>query len=260
MQNTNEIPTLALNVEEVETLHSVPQNPLDEALPLEQVKAQVQLIQRVMQGVMKKDEHYGVIPGSSKPVLYKAGAEKLAMTFRLAPKYEITRYDLPNGHREYEVICHIYSIISGKFLGSGTGNCSTLESKYRYRSGPIEPTGRQVPRKYWDLRKTNPEAAQKVIGGLGYAVKKINGRWEIVRKGERIENPDPADCWNTVKKMAKKRAFVDAILTVTAASDIFTQDIEDESSPPEADPPQPQPQTEAPKESVSERGEDDIPF
>jgi hypothetical protein len=32
---------------------------------------------------------------------------------------------------------------------------------------------------------------------------------------------------NTVLKMAKKRALVDAVLTVLGASDIFTQDIED---------------------------------
>lgn len=41
------------------------------------------------------------------------------------------------------------------------------------------------------------------------------------------ENTDIADTYNTVLKMAKKRAFVDGILSATAASDIFTQDIED---------------------------------
>jgi hypothetical protein len=37
----------------------------------------------------------------------------------------------------------------------------------------------------------------------------------------------PADVYNTVLKMAKKRAFVDATLNASGASDIFTQDIED---------------------------------
>lgn len=235
-------------------------NPLNEALPIEQIHAQVQLIQKVMKSIMKEGEHYGQIPGTNKPVLYKAGAEKLAMTFRLAPRYEISRHELSGGHREYEVTCSIYSVISGKFLGAGTGNCSTLESKYRYRTGPVEPTGRQVPRKYWDLRKSNPEAVQKAIGGPGYAVKKINGRWEIVRKGERVENPDPADCWNTVKKMAKKRAFVDAILTVTAASDIFTQDLEDETPPPSS-PPAPEPEPPSQEQTGSEKqGDEEVPF
>jgi hypothetical protein len=38
---------------------------------------------------------------------------------------------------------------------------------------------------------------------------------------------NPADVANTILKMAKKRAQVDAVITATAASDIFTQDIED---------------------------------
>ena len=44
-----------------------------------------------------------------------------------------------------------------------------------------------------------------------------------------MENPDLADVYNTVLKIAKKRAHVDASLTATAASDIFTQDMEDTS-------------------------------
>jgi len=36
-----------------------------------------------------------------------------------------------------------------------------------------------------------------------------------------------SDIFNTVLKMAKKRSLVDAVLTATAASDIFTQDLED---------------------------------
>jgi len=61
---------------------------------------QVQLIQHVMEKVMKDGEHYGVIPGcGKKPSLLKAGAEKLSLTFRLSPSYEVNQKDLPNGHR-----------------------------------------------------------------------------------------------------------------------------------------------------------------
>ena len=41
----------------------------------------------------------------------------------------------------------------------------------------------------------------------------------------------PADVCNTVLKMAKKRAFVDAVIVATSASDIFTQDLEEEAKP-----------------------------
>jgi hypothetical protein len=43
----------------------------------------------------------------------------------------------------------------------------------------------------------------------------------------RVENPDIADVYNTVLKMAKKRAQVDATLTAVGASDLLTQDLED---------------------------------
>ena len=42
---------------------------------------------------------------------------------------------------------------------------------------------------------------------------------------------EPEDADNTILKMAKKRALIDAVLTVTAASDIFAQDVEDLPDP-----------------------------
>lgn len=55
---------------------------------------------------------------------------------------------------------------------------------------------------------------------------RYRNQWENGSK-RRVENPDIADVYNTVLKMAKKRAFVDAVKSTTAASDIFTQDVED---------------------------------
>src|SRR5579859_1117891 len=105
------------------------------------VRAQVQLIQEVVSAVMIDGEHYGVIPGTAskdgkppKKTLLKAGAEKLCLTFRLAPKYEITeRYD--GDHLTVNTACTLYHITSGNMMGSGLGSCSTKESKYAYRQG-----------------------------------------------------------------------------------------------------------------------------
>ena len=44
---------------------------------------------------------------------------------------------------------------------------------------------------------------------------------------KKYKKSPPADIYNTVLKMGKKRSLVDAALTATAASDIFTQDIEE---------------------------------
>jgi len=185
------------------------------AMSVDALLHQVALIQSAMSKAMKEGEHFGVIPGTNKPSLLKSGAEKLSMLFRIAPKYRIERVMSPNGHREYEVECDLYSINTGVFLGSGTGNCNTLEAKYRYRS---ENTGKPVPQEYWDSRDSD------ILGGRQFKAKKKDKRWLIF---EQVEYDNPADYYNTVKKMAKKRAFVDAVLTVTAASDIFTQDVED---------------------------------
>ena len=201
------------------------------ALSVADVKGQVNLIQHIMKEVMKDGDHFGTIPGCGpKPTLLKPGAEKIAMTFRFAVDPQVEIVDLPNYHREYRVRVAITNS-AGEFLGAGVGCCSTLEGKFRFRTGPTEITSEVVPKKYWDLKREDPAAAQKIIGGPGYATKKgEDGVWYIAIQGQKCEHDNPADYWNTVLKMAKKRSLVDAILTVTAASDIFTQDIEDDPS------------------------------
>lgn len=182
------------------------------------VVAQVQQVQDIMRTVMKKGEHYDTLPGTDKPALLKAGAEKLSFTFRLLPKFRVVARDHPGGHREYEVTCELWHE-SGVFAGEGVGNCSTLESKYRWRPS-WEDTGENIPK---DAKDNKDEYRKQ-----GYGMKKDgSGKWMWVRYlPDRAENPDLADSYNTVLKMAKKRAHVDAAITACAASDIFTQDVE----------------------------------
>ncbi|MBV9128465.1 MAG: hypothetical protein JO117_10300 [Verrucomicrobia bacterium] len=214
-------------------------DPAASALSVQQVLGQVQLIQQILASTMKEGEHYGRIPGcGDKPTLLKPGAEKLCLTFRLAPAYNVEERQLERGHREYRVLCTLSSITTGAFIGQGLGTCSSLEAKYRFRAGQGEPTERPVPRAYWDLRQEDPAKAQELLGGKGFSTRKIEGKgWMICQGGEKVENDNPADTFNTVLKMAKKRALVDAVLTATAASDIFTQDLEDISANLAAHPP-----------------------
>jgi hypothetical protein len=212
-------------MEESKSLVGMPLTAID-------VRNQVNLIQEVMRDVMKDGQHYGTIPGcGSKPTLLKPGAEKLSMTFRLRPimnnNGDIIIENLANGHREVTVYCHILNM-AGQELSTGIGSCSTMESKYRYRGGEKIGTGQSLPKEYWNLKKEGKGIeAQALIGGPGYGPGKIDGVWQVCEMGEKMENPDIADTFNTVLKMAKKRAYVDGILSATAASDIFTQDIED---------------------------------
>lgn len=193
------------------------------------IQEQVDLIQEVMGKVMRDKEHYGIIPGcGDKPALLKPGAEKLNMTFRMAPDPETEFVDLGGGHREYRVKCPLRSILTGAFLGAGVGSASTMETKWRYRNAEPETTAKFVPKEYWDLRKKDPAKALEMIGGKGFVTKKVDGNWYIAKlTGEKVEYDNPADYYNTCWKMAKKRSLVDAVLTVTAASDIFTQDIDE---------------------------------
>jgi len=62
------------------------------------------------------------------------------------------------------------------------------------------------------------------VGSASTMEKKYRYVWDDAGKA-RVERDDIADVYNTVKKMAKKRAHIDATLTCTGAADIFTQDI-----------------------------------
>lgn len=178
----------------------------------QEVIDQIKAIQSLMKEAMKEGEHFGKIPGcGDKLVLLKPGAEKLAFMFRLAPTYQIKIRDYDNGHREYEIITTLTHIPSGQVIGQGVGICSTLESKFRFRyiDSPYKPS--------------QSEAEKLKAAGKGRWRK--NGSSWIWQ--DKIESDNLADNFNTVLKMAKKRSLVDAILTATAASDIFTQDLED---------------------------------
>jgi hypothetical protein len=185
-------------------------------------------IVEVMDSVMREGEHFGKIPGcGDKPTLFKAGAEVLAMTFGLAPSFKIDRIDLPGGHREYQVICTLTHIASGLAVSEGVGAGTTMESKHRWRGG-----ARLCP----DCGKATIIKGKAEYGGGWLCFAKKGGcgsKWKDGDKAiesqtaDRIENPDPADVFNTVLKMAKKRAQVDCTLTACGASDLLAQDLED---------------------------------
>jgi len=193
---------------------------------LNEIQERRDLILKAMGTVLKDGVHYGKIPGcGDKPSLFLAGAEALASMFGLFPRYkfEVTKDGV---HREYEVTCELYST-TGAFAGSGISTCSTYESKYRYRRAE-----RTCPK----CGAAAIVAGRPEYGGGYICYQKRGGCGAKFQNGDKsiesqpvgyVENPDIPDTWNTVKKMAAKRAFVHAIRTATATADVFTQDIED---------------------------------
>jgi len=171
------------------------------------IKAQVQLIQQVMSTVMKKDVHYGAVPGcGAKYTLLKPGAEKIMATFRIACEPIVEDLSSSDEAR-YRVTAKMITR-DGASVGSGIGECSSNETKYMWRKAVCNEEFEETP---IDRRQ------DKWKSGYGdkpnYKVKQV--RMEI------------ADVANTVLKMAKKRALIDGVLTATGASDIFAQDLED---------------------------------
>lgn len=196
----------------------------DFMMGLNELKARAHMVTEIKRQIMHEGTHWGKVTGcGDKPTLLKNGAELLCMAFKLAPDAKVEIADLGNGHREYTVTTTLTSITTGVPIATGLGSCSTMESKYRYRNSEPVSTGKTVPREYWDERDP------ALLGGKGYMAKKDeSGAWKIFKKGDKkVENPDIADTYNTVLKMASKRSLVDATLKATGGSCEFTQDLED---------------------------------
>jgi hypothetical protein len=174
-----------------------------------EVSDRVKAIHKIMKTLMRPDVHYGTIPGTQKPTLFKPGAEVLLLTFRIAIEPEITDLSTRDEVR-YRVRAFGRHVPTGALAGIGVGECSSKEEKFLWREAICREEYEGTPE---DQRR------------IKYKRKWDNGRPSAI-KIEQIK-VQPADAANAVLKRAKKRAQVDFCLTAMAASDIFTQDVED---------------------------------
>ncbi len=170
------------------------------------VVARVRRIQEVMRAVMKDGTHYGTIPGTQKPTLYKPGAELLLTTFRIAPTPERIEDLSTDDEIRYRVTVRGTHQVSGEVIAEMVGECSSNEEKYRWR--------KPVCREEFD---DTPEDRRREKWARGR-----NGAY----KQQQVRT-SPADIANTVLKMATKRGLIAMTLAALAASDIFAQDLED---------------------------------
>ncbi len=198
------------------------------AVRLEDTKQRLAIVQQFFKDVMVKDEDFGVIPGTLKPTLYKPGAEKLCELYG----YEIGEPTIVETVNVESGFCRVRAMIplrrrDGSGVAVGVGEANTMEARYRWREG----------------KRICPKCGAGAIikgkaeyGGGWVCFKKQSGCGEKFRDNDtaitsqpmgRVENDDPWTLWNTVLKMAKKRALVDATLSATRSSGIFTQDVED---------------------------------
>lgn len=181
---------------------------------------------------------FGPIPGAGKKkVLLKSGADKLTELYGLYDEYEIdAKEDFETKLFYYKIKCVLRSRRDDSIVGTGVGSCSTYESKYRYRDAKRKcpECGAEAIIKGKDFNNTGKPQDWLCFdkkGGCGKKFKPGDPAIEGQILG-RVENPDIMDTVNTVLKMAKKRAKIDAVIGVTRSSGIFTQDLEEIPMPP----------------------------
>jgi len=184
------------------------------ALPDEQTfRRDIQAInrfQQVVHSTMVRDLDYGIIPGTQKPTLLKPGAEKIAKLLGLSDQYEIMdkTEEWQSPFFRYLIKCTLIHIASGSIISEGLGECNSMESKYRWR---------------WLGERDLPSSIDKTKLVSQERRSKTGGHWTVYR----LDNEDIYSQVNTILKMAKKRALVDAALSAGRLSDVFTQDLED---------------------------------
>lgn len=191
----------------------------------------------LIDGIMRDGVDYGVIPGTNKPTLLKAGAEKATSFFGLSTRFkdagtvEDWTGEAHGGEPFffYRLTCELWR--GDFFVASADGSCNSWEKKYRYRSSSrVCPTcGKET------IIKGKEEYGGGWLcfakkGGCGAKFKDGDSAVEGQSVGQ-VKNEDTADLVNTILKMAEKRALVAATLIATGLSEYFTQDVEDYATP-----------------------------
>lgn len=156
---------------------------------IEQVKVNLAALYATMAEVLQPGIDFDRVPGTDKPTLLQPGAQVLGQVFKLAQRYHIERAEKDLDREPAFIGYQVRCEIYSKESGVFLGE------------------------------------------GVGAANSlESRHRWRYEGEGDnrrKVENSDVMSLDNTLLKMAKKRALVDATLNVTGASRLFTQDVED---------------------------------
>ncbi|MCE5270797.1 hypothetical protein LLH00_05885 [bacterium] len=189
------------------------------ACSVEQIETQIAEMNKFVERCLvaskegEADGDFGVIPGcGDKPTLLQPGADKLCRLFGIYPDFEILSETTTDGFIRYVVKCALQNR-NGEFMGSGIGSCNSAESKYRKTLNKVDTVVD------WEATEEQKRTGQRVEKtskkGKTYIA------WEV---------PITLPAWeldNTILKMARKRAYVAAVISATRLHHRFTQDIED---------------------------------
>ena len=178
---------------------------------IEQYKEFLSNYNEFIDSQMIEGTDYGTIPGTKKPTLLQAGAQKLEKLFFLRSESKQTEKIVKE---DYEFIKYAYKtfVYRGDILvATCEGTCNSRETKYRYRWIPEWEASDQI-------KETIKAESRQAKSGKKY-------NWY------KMLNTELAEVENTIMKMAQKRSYVGAVLIATNSSGRFTQDMEDMKKP-----------------------------
>ena len=158
---------------------------------------------QIVERRFKEGHHYMHIPGTPKdqrPHLCDPGISLIAAGYHLRPEYRVLE-SVTDEEGNYSVALEAsyIHIPTGAKVSAGIGTATTKEVKYAYRWVGLA----QVP------------------SGLDRTLLTTRERRGDGAKQYRINNPDMGDLYNTIWKMAAKRAEGDAVLKLPGCSELF---------------------------------------
>lgn len=175
------------------------------AVRLAEMNARTDLMRTFISDAMVQGTDYGEAPGQRpkpgerpKMMLFKPGAEKLCELYGFAIRLGHIEREREGDHLRATVTVSLVRKDDGEVVAEGIGEANTYESRYRWR---------------WVYANQVPPGLNKDA--------LMQRSFESGAKQFRVENDDLAALHNTVLKMAKKRALVDAVLSATRSSGMF---------------------------------------
>ena len=191
-----------------------------------QMLAQHTQFTEFIKGAMKDGVDYGSIPGTAddKKTLLKPGAEKLLVGCGLTAQYDVITAESDHDRIvPYEIVKWVPEYQK-----------PSPEDKKR---GLDEGELREIRNKQggtWLQRRSVERGNSYGLYSYTMNCKLLNRAGEVVGQGvghcstmETKYIRNPRDLGNTVLKLAKKRALVDAVLSTFGLSERFNQDLED---------------------------------
>lgn len=157
------------------------------------IRAEIELSDALVEKVLEPGIDYGLHPGTNSQALKDPGANTIINAFGCYPKAEVLYREVSEVRISYVIDIALISRDDGLVKSTGCGACTTQETRYGYR---------------W---VTDPEA-------YGYDRESLKKRTRDNREQYRIVNPEWSELENTILKMARKRAEVDAAMALPGVS------------------------------------------